>query len=123
MPTTNVHFNGKLFTAPEQAFRKGKTAGLSSAGTQIEATIKLKTPKRTGAFAAGIKREVWSNANGVSIAAKYPKKIRTWLETGKRRGVKTKRKGAYMFKAGKAKAKSLDYQRIIGNEIAKALND
>ncbi len=39
MPTTNVHFNGKLFTAPEQAFRKGKTAGLSSAGTQIEATI------------------------------------------------------------------------------------
>lgn len=120
---TKVTFNGKLFTAPKQAITAGKRAGLSTAGTQIEATIRMKTPRRSGAFAAGIRREVWTSANGVTIAAKYPKRIRTWLETGKRRGVKTKRKGAYMFKAGKAKAKSLDYQRIIGNEIAKALND
>lgn len=119
---TKVTFNGKLFTAPKQAITAGKRAGLSQAGTQIEATIRLKTPKRSGAFVSGIRREVWSSANGVTIAAKYPKKIRTWLETGKRRGVKTNRKGAYMFRAGKTKAKQLDYQAIIGKEIARQLN-
>lgn len=119
-----VKFSGPLFNAPKQTIQAANKKSLSTVGTQIAATIKLKTPKNTGQFAGSIDRKVWSGANGVSVSATYRgPKIRTWLETGKRKGVKTQRKGSYMFRAGKTKAKSIDYQAIVGAEIARMLND
>ncbi len=119
----SVKFSGPLFDAPRATIRTANRKALSTVGTQISATIKLKTPRDTGRFVAAIEREVWRNANGVTVKADYSgPKIRTWLETGKRNGVKTQRKGSYMFRAGKTKAKQINYQSIVGAEIAKLLN-
>jgi len=117
----SVRFSGPLFEGDPRVWEAGRRKGLSRIGTQVEATILLKTPRRTGQFARTIRSGVWRNANGVTIASGETRPIRTWLERRTRRGIRLGT-GARMFAAGKRKAKTLDMQGIIGEEIARVLN-
>jgi hypothetical protein len=56
----------------------------------------------------------------VTVNSSLLTKRKTWSERGTRGGVKLAT-AYYMFRKGKTKAKSLDFQRIVGDEIARAL--
>ena len=120
-----VKFSGPLFNAPKQTIDRATLRALKQVGAQIEATVHLKTPRDTGEFNRHIRTKIWRNGHGLTVsAASYEgPKIRTWLETGRRGNTFTGgtvvrlKKGSYMFRAGKTKAKSIDYQAIVGREI------
>jgi len=118
-----VKFSGPLFEANKRskAFRDASRVGMSRAGAQIEATVRLYTPSRTGEYKRTLGTEVYRNSLGVQVRSKTTRKIRTWLERGTRRGVKLT-KANYMWRKGKAKAKSIDYQAYVADEIARRLN-
>lgn len=119
----NVKFSGPLFEAGRRdaAFRRASRKGMSRAGAQIEATVKLNTPSDSGAYKRTIGAEVYRNDLGVVVKSTSSKKIRTWLERGTRRGQKLA-KANYMWRKGKTKAKQIDYQKYVGDEIARELN-
>lgn len=118
-----VRFSGPLFeqNLRDKAFRRASRKGMSRAGAQIEATVRLYTPADTGAYKRTIGAEVYRNDLGVIVRSDSSKPIRTWLERGTRLGVKLARSN-YMWRKGKQKARQIDYQRYVGDEIARELN-
>lgn len=120
---TRVRFQGPLFDDARRSglFEKARRKAGARASAQVEATVRLKTPNRTGAYVRSIETVFWRGGRGFSVKATSRLPIKDWLETGRRRGVKL-RKGNYMWRAGKRKAKSFDYQQVVGDEIARVLN-
>lgn len=116
-----VRFSGPLFNAPKQAIDRATRRGMSRVGAQVEATVKLNAPSDTGELKRSIHSKLYRNGRGVRVSSNLADPRRTWSERGTRNGVKLT-KAYYMFRKGKTKAKSLDFQTIVGNEIARELN-
>jgi hypothetical protein len=116
-----VKFSGPLFTDPEEAIRKGVRPGLEKLGAQIEATVKLYTPARTGRQRRSVTTDIWRQNSGLTVKATDTRPIRTWLERGTRKGVKLSTANR-MWAKGKAKAKEINKQNLMAADIAKELN-
>jgi hypothetical protein len=117
-----VKFRGPLFTDPGAAIRKGAHPGLTRLGAQIEATVRLHTPTRTGSYMRSYETVVWQGNRGVSVKSNDRRTRKTWLERGTRRGVKLARANR-MWSKGKSKAREINKQALLAADIAKALND
>lgn len=115
-----VRFKGPLFHDPGKAIRKGSHSGLSNLGTQIEATVKLNTPTRSGELKGSVATVVWRDNRGVSVKSTLKVKRKTWSERGTRRGVKLAT-GYGMWRKGRTKARQANKAAIAAG-IAKALN-
>lgn len=100
--------------------REGIREGTKALMPRIEATVKLKTPG-TGRYRRSIKSKVYDSGAGL-IHSDDPRRLKTWLETGRRRGVKTARKGAYAYQAGRRQANSLKKQGFYEDHIVRRLN-
>ena len=125
MSSVKVRTVGPLFDAArrEGALDAGIDAGLRRLVPQVEARTREKFSASgipAGRFLASIQGEVREGIGNVSSSD--PRRLRTWLETGRRRGVKTRRKGAYGWRAGKKVAKDLNKQGFFAEEIARRLN-
>lgn len=123
MASVKIKTTGPLFqsTAPA-VLDAGIRAGLEKLLPRVEATVRLKTPG-AGTYRRTILGKVKGTGSGFGVVASTdPRKLRTWLETGKRRGVKTARKGAYAWRAGKTMAKNENKAGYFEEEIAKRLN-
>ena len=120
-----VKFRGPLFTDPGAAIRKGAHPGLTRLGAQIEATVRLHTPTRTGSYMRSYETVVWKDNRGVSVKSNDRRTRKTWLERGTRRGVNDGKKigrAYYMWRKGKSKAREINKQALMAADIAKALN-
>lgn len=118
---STVKFKGPLFDDPGAAIRKGVHPGLSKLGAQIEATVKLHTPTRSGQLQRSVKTDVWNSNRGVSVKSTLQVRRKTWSERGTRRGVKLA-KAYYMWRKGKSKAREINKQALMAADIARQLN-
>ncbi len=116
-----IKFSGPLFDAPKATIDRATRKGLKTVGAQIEATVRLSTPSVSGELKRSTQTKLYSNGRGVTVSSNLQTKRRTWSERGTRRGVKLT-KGYGMFRKGKTKARSIDFQTLVGNEIARELN-
>jgi len=116
-----IRFKGNLFGDPGSAIRKGAKPGLSKVGTQIEATVKLHTPTRSGELKRSVDMVIWRDNRGVSVKSNLRVKRKTWSERGTRRGVKIG-PAYYMWRKGRTKARQINKQALMAAGIAKELN-
>lgn len=114
---------GPLFDEAKRRglLNKGIANGTRKLLPRVEAAVQAKAPKQSGTFAASVTGRTYPNGMGV-VRSRDSRKLKTWLETGRRRGVKTKRKGAYAFRAGKRVAQTENKQGYYAAEIARLLN-
>lgn len=117
----SVRFRGAIFENPGPAMRKACAQPLRELGTQIEATVKLNTPSRSGELMRSVSGPiVWKDNRGVSVKSNLKTKRKTWSERGTRGGVKLAR--AYrMWAKGKSKAREVNKQGLFAEKIARAL--
>jgi hypothetical protein len=73
-----------------------------------------------GPYIISLRYRTYPTGAGV-VNSRDPRKLKTWLETGKRKGVKTKRKGAYAWRAGKKFAAAENKAGYFESEIASRL--
>lgn len=118
---STVKFKGPLFDDPGAAIRKGSHPGLSKLGAQIEATVKLHTPSKSGELRRSVESDVWNSNRGVSVKSALQVPRRTWSERGTRRGVKLA-KAWRMWAKGKSKAREINKQALMAADIARQLN-
>lgn len=126
MGSVKVKTNGPLF---DQARRNGLLQQGIKAGTQkllprVEQAVLSKLDsslkKPTGRYRRTIKSKVYDSGTGV-VKSDDNRKLKTWLETGRRKGVKTRRVGAYAWRAGKRLAAAENKQGYYEAEIARRL--
>lgn len=99
-------------------------AGMAKLMPRVEEAVRAKFQASgvpSGRFTGSIHSTVLAGGGGV-VASRDTRPLKTWLETGRRRGVKTKRRGAYGWRAGKKVAKDLNKQGFFADEIARRLN-
>jgi hypothetical protein len=116
-----VRFRGPIFDNPGPAMRRAAGPGLKNLGAQIEATVKLNSPSRSGELRRSVDSVVWRDNRGLSVKSTLKVKRKTWSERGTRRGVKLG-PAYYMWRKGKAKAKDSNKQGLLAADIAKGLN-
>lgn len=121
-----VEFNGPIWNPfVGRAMRKaasGEIEKLAHEGAQF--VVEEMQPGHgvlSGAFASSISGELRGELLGV-VRSDSALPIRTWLETGYRRGRKTGRRGGYFFRHGKTKLAATGPADRIGKAVAKVLN-
>lgn len=115
-----VKFKGPLFDDPGAAIRKGARPGLARFGAQIEATVLLNTPRRSGEAKRNVKTIIWRDQNGVSVKSSLANR-KTWLEAGTRRPYGKIGTAHGMWRKGRAKARQLNKQALMAADIARQL--
>ena len=116
----SVRFRGPIFENPGPAMRKASGPGLRKLGAQIEATVLLNSPSKTGGYKRTIKTIVWNDNRGVSVKSTDTRRRKTWLERGTRRGAKLSTANR-MWAKGKAKARQSNKQGLLAADIARGL--
>ena len=122
MSNVTVKTSGVIFDKArrEGVLKQGIAAGTKKLLPRVEATVKMRTPG-TGTYRRSIVSKTYDSGAGV-VKSNDTRKLREWLETGRRRGVKTRRKGAYAWRAGKSFVRSEQKQGYYEAEIARRLN-
>lgn len=125
MANVKVTVKGPLFDAARNqgVLNKGIRNGTLKLAPRVQAEVKRKllaSGVPSGRYANSITTKVYDSGFGV-VKSDDPRKLRTWLETGRRRGVKTRRKGAYAWRAGKNLAKAENKAGYYEAEIAAVL--
>lgn len=116
-----VRFRGPLFDNPGPAMRKASGPGLRKLGAQIEATVRLNSPDRSGELKRSVRTVIWDDNRGVSVKSTLKVPRKTWSERGTRNGQKLAR-AYYMWRKGKSKAKESNKQGLLADDIARELN-
>jgi hypothetical protein len=126
MATVKVKTTGVIF---DKARREGQLKAGIAAGTKkllprVERVViqKLNFKNATGRYERSISSKTLENGGGV-VRSTDSIKRKTFLETGKRSGVKTKRKGNYAWRAGKSFVRSEQKRGYYQEEIARRLRD
>lgn len=123
MARGTVRFRGPLFEKPGSTMRAAAYPGLRRIGTQIEATVKLRTPTGpTRELSRSIEMLVWKSQRGVSVKSTLKVKRKTWSERGTRRPYGKIAQAYYMWRKGKAKARQINKQAMLAADIARGLN-
>lgn len=100
--------------------RKASRPGLLKLAAQIEATVRLNTPEKSGELKRSVKSVVWDSNRGLTVKSTLKVPRRTWSERGTRGGVKLAK--AYgMWRKGKAKARESNKQGLLAADIARGL--
>lgn len=104
----------------EQGMRAGTEKLLPRVRRAVTDKLHSTSGIDTGRYLHSIGDKVYASGAGV-VRSDDPRKLKTWIETGKRRGVKTARKGSYAWRAGKALARSENKAGYYEAEVAKVL--
>lgn len=127
MANVKINTRGPIFDRArrEGLLKAGIREGTEKLLPRVHAAVvgkldsSLKNP--TGRYRRTIQAKTFESGVGV-VNSSDTRKLKTWLETGRRSGVKTKRKGAYAWRAGKALAKSENKAGYYEAVIARRLN-
>jgi hypothetical protein len=123
--TVKVKTTGVIFDKArrEGVLKAGIAAGTKKLLPKVERVViqKLNFKNATGRYERSISSKVYDSGLGV-VRSTDKIKRKTFLETGVRSGVKTKRKGSYAWRAGKSFVRSEQKQGYYENEIARRLN-
>jgi hypothetical protein len=122
---TNARLNRWKANGDIANVRKATAAGTRKLLPKIEETVRQKLISSgipAGQYTRSITSKAYDSGTGV-VKSNDPRKLREWLETGRRRGVKTKRKGSYGWRAGKTAARSAIKAGFYEPEFARYLRD
>lgn len=116
----SVIFEGVLFSsARDRIVRNGlnemKRRAAKEGAKLVRAHLNSGHGVRSGDFKSSIHGELRKNRYGL-ISTDHKPVIGTWLETGKRRGVRTRFRGYAMFRRGRRELQK-DIDRIVAPEL------
>ena len=123
--SVKIKTSGPLFDAARNqgVLNKGIRNGTNKLVPKVHAEVRRKLAASgvpPGRHSGSITSRVYESGFGV-VKSNDPRKLKEWLETGRRRGVKTRRKGAYYWRAGKTLAKTANKSGVYLDEIAAVL--
>lgn len=105
---TNARLNRWKANGDAENVRKATVAGTSKLLPKVQDVVRQKLLSSgipSGKYVNSLGHKVYQTGTGV-VKSNDKRKLREWLETGRRKGVKTKRKGSYGWRDGKKAAKS-----------------
>jgi hypothetical protein len=124
MATVKVKTTGVIFDKArrEGVLKAGIAAGTKKLLPKVERVVtqKLNFKNATGRYERSISSKVYDSGLGV-VRSTDKIKRKTFLESGVRNGVKTRRKGNYAWRAGKSFVRSEQKQGYYQEEIARRL--
>lgn len=122
---TNARLKRWQANGDSENVRKATYAGTKKLLPKVEEVVRAKllgSGIPNGPYVRSVSSKAYQTGTGV-VKSSDKRKIREWLETGRRRGVKTARKGSYGWRAGRTAAKSAIKAGFYEPEFAKYLRD